>query len=92
VSALKLESKLSKGKLYVYDNRKDSAEYKALVSELRCRFASVVAVRFIERIDEYNNDTRAGRDFDHTIIMSQYSFLNLSRYFLKYNSFVLFTD
>jgi hypothetical protein len=88
VSALKLESKLSKGKLYVYDNRKDSAEYKALVSELRCRFASVVAVRFIERIDEYNNDTH----FDHTIIMSQYSFLNLSRYFLKYNSFVLFTD
>lgn len=51
VSSLKAESKISRGKLYIYDNMKDNAEFKAMVSELRTRFASVSYIKFIERID-----------------------------------------
>lgn len=61
VSSLKAESKISRGKLYIYDNRKDNAKFKAMVSELKTRFASVSYIRFIERIDEYNNDGRLTR-------------------------------
>lgn len=90
VSSLKVESKILQGKLYVYDNRKDSGEFKSMVNELKTRFSSVSYIKFIERIDEYNNDGRLTREHNNVILMSHYSFLNLSKYFLKYHSFALF--
>lgn len=90
VSSLKAESKISQGKLYIYENRKDNIEFKTMVSELKARFSSVSYIKFFEWIDEYNNDGRLTHEHDNVIVMSHYSFLNLSKYFLKYHSFALF--
>ena len=47
-------------------------------------------MRFINRIDEYISFIRIGKRYDNVILMSEYSYLNLAKYFQKFKGFAVF--
>lgn len=92
VSSIKKESTLMEGVLFVYDNRKDALEFKEFVGKLKGSYEGHPKVRLINRIDEYISYFRSGKGYDNVILLSEYSYLNLSKYFQKYRGFAVFQE
>lgn len=92
VTSRKQQMKISEGRLFIYDNRKDTSEFKALVSQIRTRYSESREIVFISRIDEFNYYCLKNKEKDHILLMSQYSYINLSEYFSNYRSIAVFDD